>query len=208
MAQVGAVHSVGESIVRHLSGAHAIERGVQAGLAEDRQTLPACRFQQVSGTELNNNFSPAENLITFYLFRMGMDKNLRSTADHKYPRDPKSRPLSLELHYLVSCWSASGMNEQTLMSWTMLELHRTALLDRAVLQPASLWEEDESVQLQLIEMNHESMMRIWDALQPDYRLSVSYVARTVRIETGVRSDAAPVVATRFGLQKRSEDIDA
>lgn len=208
MAQVGAVHSVGESIVRHLSGAHAIERDVQATLPADRQTLPACRFQQVSGAELNNNFAPAENLVTFYLFRMGMDKNLRSAADHKTPKDPRSRPLSLELHYLMTCWSASGLHEQTLMSWTMLELHRTSLLDSAILQPSALWDADESVQLQLSEMNHENMMRIWDALQPDYRLSVSYVARTVRIETGVRTDASPVIATRFAFTRRAEDVDA
>jgi len=41
-------------------------------------------------------------------------------------------------------------------------------------------------------------MRIWDALTPSYRLSVSYVARLVRIDPD--SDDAqfrPVVAARF-----------
>ena len=52
------------------------------------------------------------------------------------------------------------------------------------------------------------MMRIWEALQPDYRLSVSYVARTVRIETGIRTEAGPVIATQFNFKKHPEEQDA
>jgi hypothetical protein len=41
-------------------------------------------------------------------------------------------------------------------------------------------------------------MRIWDALEPSYRLSVSYIARVVRID-GDASRGLPVVATRYRL---------
>ena len=46
------------------------------------------------------------------------------------------------------------------------------------------------------------MMRIWDALAPKYRASVSYVARAVRLD--VASDerpGRPVVARRDAYQK-------
>ncbi|MEP4194674.1 MAG: DUF4255 domain-containing protein [Aliishimia sp.] len=208
MAQIGAVHSVGESLIRYLSGAHDIERTVQASLPSVRQTLPESRFEQVSGTELNTDYSPGQNTVSVYLFRVGIDKNLRATADHKFPKDPKTRPLSLELHYLISVWAASSADEQTLMSWTMLALHRGALLDRAGLEPDALWEPDETVQILPSEMSHENMMRIWESLDPNYRLSVSYIARTVRLETGVREEARPVVATKFDFQRRWEDSDA
>lgn len=208
MAQIGAVHSVGESLVRYLSGAHSIERDVQATLPNVRQTLPECRFEQVSGSELNNSYSPGQNTVSLYLFRVGIDKNLRATADHKYPQDPKTRPLSLELHYMLTAWATSSADEQTLMSWSMLALHRGALLDRAALEPDALWEPEETVQIIPSEMSHENMMRIWESLQPDYRLSVSYIARTVRLETGLREDARPVVATKFDFQRRWENSDA
>ena len=48
-------------------------------------------------------------------------------------------------------------------------------------------------------------MRIWDALTPSYRLSVSYVARLVRIDPD--SDDAqfrPVVSGRFGYGSGAE----
>lgn len=208
MAQIGAVYSVGESITRYLSGAHSIERATQATLPVERQTLPDCRFEQVSGRDLNTSFNPGQNTVTLYLFRIGIDKNLRATADHKFPKDPKSRPLSLELHYILTAWCTSVKDEQTLLSWAMLALHRESLLDRSDLEPSVLWEPEETVQVLPSEMTHENMMRIWDSLQPDYRLSVSYIARTVRIETGVRETAKPVIATRFDFERHPEDVDA
>lgn len=204
MAQIGAVHSVGESIVRHLKGAHELEQRTQASLPETRRTLPDCRFEQISAAQLDGDFNPSENLVTFYLFRMGIDRYLRTTADQKTPRDPKSRPLSLELHYLVTAWAAESAHEQTLMSWTMLELHRTTVYDRAHLVPDILWEPAESIQIVPSEMTHENMMRIWDAVKPGYRLSVSYIARTVRIETGIRENARPVIGARYDLRPHPE----
>lgn len=40
------------------------------------------------------------------------------------------------------------------------------------------------------------MMRIWDALESKYRVSVSYVARAVRIDDESHSLGKPVVARR------------
>jgi hypothetical protein len=40
-------------------------------------------------------------------------------------------------------------------------------------------------------------MRIWDTLEPNYRLSLSYIARVVRIDPDEDSDQRPVVAMRF-----------
>ena len=199
MAQIGAVHAVGQSIVRQLAGAHGLERTTQAALPPLRRTLPACRFEQVSGAQLEGDFAPAENLVTFYLFRLGIDRTQRAAADPRAPGDPKARPLCLDLHYLITAWATESADEQNLLSWTMLELQRSALLDRARLVPHDLWAADEAVQIAPSEMTHENMMRIWDALRPAYRLSVSYIARTVRIETGLREAARPVVAARYDL---------
>jgi hypothetical protein len=45
-------------------------------------------------------------------------------------------------------------------------------------------------------------MRVWDALEPSYRLTTSYVARVVRIDgTTVAEEYAPVITSRFDLVK-------
>ena len=40
-------------------------------------------------------------------------------------------------------------------------------------------------------------MRIWDALEPPYHLSVSYIARVVRIDLDAFESLQVVVANRF-----------
>jgi hypothetical protein len=48
------------------------------------------------------------------------------------------------------------------------------------------------------ELTTEDMMRIWDALDPPCRLSVSYIARLVRLDPDTMEAAGPpVVARRF-----------
>jgi hypothetical protein len=49
------------------------------------------------------------------------------------------------------------------------------------------------------ELSTADMMRVWDTLQPEYRLSLGYVARVVRIEPHDTPEAGPVVATRFNF---------
>jgi hypothetical protein len=49
-----------------------------------------------------------------------------------------------------------------------------------------------------MEMSNEDLMRLWDVLAPNYRLSLPYIARVVRIEPDEVEEGLPVVATRFG----------
>jgi hypothetical protein len=42
-------------------------------------------------------------------------------------------------------------------------------------------------------------MRIWDTLEPDYRLSLSYIARVVRIDPAEVREERQVVATRTDI---------
>ena len=207
MAQLGAVHSVGESIVRYLSSAHTAEKQRLGQDVDAANSLPNCRFEQLSSSKLSLDFAPDETLVTLYLFRLSFDKNLRAGVDPLYRSEPKARPLSLELHYLLTAWSTDSQAEQTLLSWSMLALHKQSLFDRSLLVPSAAWRADETVQVLPSELSHENMMRIWDAMGPSYRLSTSYVARTVRVETGVGPIGKPVVAGKFEIKQKKDLVD-
>jgi len=207
MAGLGAVHSVGESIVRHLGDAHQLQRQIEAGLPLAERVLPDCSFVQLSSAQLANAFSPNGNQVTLYLYRVGIDKLLRTSADSRTPGVSRNRPLSLELHYLLTVWSSSVAAEQTMMTWAMRELHAAPSLDRGRLAPPAFWRADETVQVSPSELSHEDMMRIWDAVQPSYRLSTSYVARVVRIDNQVSATAGPVVAQRFDIREERSLVD-
>ena len=53
------------------------------------------------------------------------------------------------------------------------------------------------IQIISAELSTEDVMRIWDALDPPYRLSVSYIARLVRLDPDAQRQARPVVTPRL-----------
>jgi hypothetical protein len=194
MAGFGAVHSVGHSLITYLSDLYP-----QVPTA----ILPACDFQLVSSGQLIE-FSPTGTVVTAYLFRIGLDPYLRNTGSTERPADPATRPLALELHYLFTAWADSALAEQAVLSWVMLQLHQRPLLDRSILTAEGGWEAGDQVQIVPSELSHEDMMRVWDALDPAYRLSVAYLARVVRIEREAVAAGRPVVATRLDVDRMPE----
>ncbi len=199
MASLGAVNAVGESIARHLTEAHQLQIEVEAALPEQERVLPTATFAQVSSAQLSTNFAPNSNQVTLFLYRIAVDKHLRTAGDARTPGLVETRPLGLELHYLMTAWAGTPAAEHTLLSWAMRELHIHATFDRSRLHPADTWRPEEIIQLAPTEMSHEDMMRIWDAMAPSYRLSVSYLARVVRVDALPAATTGPIVATRYDV---------
>lgn len=186
MANLHALHSVGQSLVTYLRNSYP----------DDLRADQPCDFHLISSGELA---APTERgpELTVFLYRVTVNEHLRSAAAPSQP--PGARPpLSLDLHLLLSVWADTALAEHTILSWTMLQLHLHPVLDASSLTPEGGWNAGDFVQLIPAELSTEDLMRIWDALDPPYRLSVSYIARVVRID-GEADVGPPVVATRFTL---------
>ena len=82
----------------------------------------------------------------------------------------------------------------------MQQLNQRPLLDLSALSPEANWSPADYVQVIPAELSTEDMIRIWDALEPPYRLSLSYVARVVRIDAERTPDTRRVLATRFAVE--------
>jgi hypothetical protein len=100
-------------------------------------------------------------------------------------------------------WAADALAEQSVLAWTMMQLHEHPVLNTSSLTPEAGWTEGDSVQLIPADLSTREIMRIWDVLDPAYRLSVSYIARVVRIDAE-SVERIPVVATRFSFRERGE----
>jgi hypothetical protein len=189
MANVFAIHSVGNSIVTYLRNAYPQQI--------DGVDLPDCSFELVSGGQLVGEIEETTR-ITLYLYRITVDEHQRQ---HRRPGASSASPppLNVDLHYLMTAWAANPLDEQVPMAWAMRQLHRVPVLDLAVLSPEGGWGRDEAVQVLPAELSTEDVMRIWDALEPSYRLSTTYVARVVRLDPDTDEVFAPVVARRLAL---------
>ena len=75
------------------------------------------------------------------------------------------------------------------------------ILDASSLSPEAGWGANEVIQVIPAELSTEDVMRIWDALDPSYRLSVSYIARLVRLDPDAQRLGRPVVTTQLRLRR-------
>jgi len=188
MANIQAIHSVGASIATFLRNTYPATVGAQA--------MPACDFALVSSGELAGTIEDATR-ITLYLYRVTVNEHNRQQRPGLMSPDQQA-PLGLDLHFLLTAWAGTAQDELLPFTWALRQLYLHPILDASSLSPEAGWSAEEVIQIIPSELAVEDMMRIWDALAPPYRLSVSYVARLVRIDPDVFLDAGPVVATRFG----------
>jgi hypothetical protein len=191
MANLFAIHSVSASLMTYLRNAYP----------EPLRSDHPCDFRVISSGEIEE----PENIgtaVTLYLYRMTIDEHLRNLPAHHRPHNP-AHPLSLNLHYLLAVWADSALAEHTIMAWVMSELNQHPVLDSAALSPEAQWRPDDQVHIVPVELSTEDLMRIWDALLPNYRLSISYIARVVRIDPVFRPESEPVVAARYRYDEKN-----
>ncbi|MDM0011731.1 DUF4255 domain-containing protein [Variovorax sp. J22P168] len=188
MANIQAIHSVGASLATFL-------RNTYPAVVGD-QPMPQCDFALVSSGELAGTIDEATR-ITLYLYRVTANEHNRQQRPGLMSPQQQA-PLGLDLHFLLSAWAGTAQDELLPFAWALRQLYLHPILDASSLSPEAGWSTEEVIQIIPSELPVEDMMRIWDALTPPYRLSVSYVARLVRLDPDAFDDAGPVVATRFG----------
>ena len=188
MANVFGVHAVGSSIATFLRKTYPEDIGGRA--------MPVCDFQLVSAGQLAED-ADESNRVTLWLYRIAVNEHSRRSVGLGRSEEGAG-PLGLDLHFLMSAWGMTAEDEQVALTWAMRHLHEYAVLDASMLSPEAGWAGDEVIQLVPSELSTADLMRIWDALTPSYRLSVSFVARLVRIDPSEdQRSYRPVVAARF-----------
>jgi hypothetical protein len=190
MPNLHAVHSVGHSLVTWLKNAYPA----------DLRAVSECEFVLLSSGELA---SPEERgpALSLWLYRVAPNAHLRNVPRRGDTPDARP-PLYLDLHFLLTVWADNALAEHTILAWVLDRLHRMPVLDVSSLSPEGGWGPDDQVQLVPEELSNEELMRIWDAVEPGYRLSVPLVARVVRIDREPQP-GVPVVASRFRLAGKS-----
>lgn len=144
--------------------------------------------------------------LSIFLYRVDFNKAMRSAWSAVGSADGKGH-LALDLHFLLTPWADNAEHEQLILGRAMQVLEYTPVLSGPLLYAPALPYEDEpqtspneSVQILLEEISTEALMRIFDSLPTDYRLSVPYVARVVRIETRDARITPPVTDAQIALR--------
>jgi hypothetical protein len=174
----------------------SIQRLLQLRFADDPPLATATSVAIVRTEDLEpTNFAllVSRPALTLFLYRVDFNKTMRAAWSAVGLNDGRSH-LALDLHFLLTAWADNAENEHLILGRAMQAIEDTPILSGPLLMAASEWAPGESLQLVLEDIETEALMRIFDSLPVDYRLSVPYVARVTRID-GLRTPREPDVAT-------------
>ncbi len=185
MAGYRAIASVGKSLERLLS----------ACFLED--PVPVDGSRTVATLARTEDFGDGGGLtppcLSIFLYRVEQNKTTRAAWAGVASQDGVAR-LPLDLHYMLTPWASDPELEHRILGRAMQCLDATPILSGPLLTPAGGWATNEAVQLTLEDVPTEWIMRTFDSLPTEFKLSVPYRASTVRIDAD-RAFGAPDVTT-------------
>jgi len=131
--------------------------------------------------------------VSILLYRVDFNKTMRASWSAVGSVDGKAH-LPVDLHYLFTAWADNADHEHRLIGRTMQILEQLGSLSGPLLHPDGEWSADEAVQLYLEDIPTDDLMRTFESLACDFRLSIPYIARVVVVSTPA-GDAVPDVLT-------------
>ena len=107
--------------------------------------------------------------------------------------------LPLDIHLLLTPWDSDPEAELRILGATMQCLERHAILSGPRLHPLGEWAPGEAIQILNEDLVTEDVLRTFDTLPSDFRLSVAYCARIARIDAPDEPDQPAVMTVVRGL---------
>lgn len=181
------IAGIGKSIVHLLRDGYQARHGGLQGLSFELFTTTSFEGAPV-------------NKVSLFLYRVEVDPTRRhKELPPEAPGDSPRIALALDLRYLLTVWMTDAEREQQILQECMELLESKPILSGPLLDPAYPWQPEDALRVYLDAVSHEDMMRLWDLLEPKYRLSVPYVVRTAKLSPAATSLSAPPVLSRTNI---------
>lgn len=187
MAGFRSIAAVGRSIEAVLNAAYAAEEPIDA-------TDPTrAVLIQTDDLDLGSTTLIVRPALSILLIRVDFNKTMRANWSSIGQLDGRAH-LPLDLHYLLTAWADNADHEHRIIGRTLQVLEQAGALSGPLLHPDGDWLPGEAVQLYLEDMATDDLMRTFDSLTCDFRLSVPYIARVVVVSSDV-GEPPPDVTT-------------
>jgi hypothetical protein len=188
MASFNSIPAAGKSIERMLNAAFG-----QAPIPVPTKTTRAFLVRSEDFDRASISSIIVRPALSIFLYRVDFNKSMRAAWSGVSHQDGRSH-LPLDLHFLLTPWADNAEAEGAILGRTMQVLDETPILSGPMLHQTGEWAPNEAVNLLMDEISTEAVMRTFDSLAADYRISVPYIARVVRLD-GRRATPSPDVAT-------------
>ncbi len=168
-------------------------------LEAKKAPLTAGEFKVLCGADFTEGLTVG---VSVFLYRATI-----TSSETTLPRRPSPEtgldksPLMVDLHLLITAWAQDASTEHRICGWMMRTLadhpilsadtlngpapNRTRIVDPRHPSPydEKVFGHDEKVELSTDTVDTAEVLHLWKRISPQpYRLSVPYLARTIRID--------------------------
>lgn len=184
-----------------LSIENLLNRGFDATFAADPSLFNRKPKARLVKTENFDRSTPAaegsidDGTVSIFCYHIAVDPATRPGWAAVSAHEGGAVRLPLDVHFLITAFESDAEAELGLLGHVMLTLEQSPTLTGTALHPIGRWSLGESVQLAAEDMTTEDVLRTFDTLPGDFRPSLSYVARVVRIEAEPDGGGYPPVLT-------------
>jgi hypothetical protein len=200
VASFTAISATGKTLERLLNAAFAVDKP-HASKSVKATLVRTNDFDLGDGTSRLAGGAPR---LSIFLYRVEVDAVTRAGWSAVGSFDGRAH-LPLDLHYLLTAWADGPEFEQDILGSAMACLDTSPILSGPLLHPSSAWEPNEGVQVWPEDVGADTLMRIFDSLEANYRVSLPYRARVVRVEGSV---AVPPPTVRDVIVGARPGLDA
>lgn len=180
MANYGCIAALGKSIERLLTAAFA-----EPPVPVSGQTTQAILVRADDFKHSVHTITPPA--LSIFLYKVDVNKAMRAAWSGVSSVDGQSH-VALDLHYLMTPWAADAVFEQLIVGRALQCLEDTPILSGPLLYatPAAgidaAWAPNEGIQVIHEDLPVDTVLRTFDSLPVDYKLSVPFLARVVRLD--------------------------
>jgi len=132
--------------------------------------------------------------VSILLYRVDFNKTMRASWSALGSVDGRAH-LPVDLHYLFTAFADNADHEHRLIGRAMQIIEDLGSLSGPLLHPDGEWLANEAVQLYLEDIPTDDLMRTFESLGRDFRLSIPYIARVIVVSSPA-GDALPEVLTQ------------
>ena len=179
--------------------AKSVERLLKLRFAEEEPTTgtTATHVDLVTVDKLKALDLPA---LSIYFYRIDLNRTMRPGWSAVGHHDGLGH-LPLDLHFLLTAWASDAEDELRIIGRAMELLETTPILTGPLLHSlnADVWGAGDAIQLLPDEVPAETVMRVFDLWPVKHKLSVSYLARVMRLDTRPAAPDLPVGTIVTGI---------
>jgi hypothetical protein len=126
---------------------------------------------------------PAVSLLAY---RVDFDKVMRPAWAATGSEEGRSY-LPLNVHLLLTAWADNAEHELHILGRALQAVDTRPILAGPLLHPTGGWAENETVEVVLEDVPTDDLMRVFDSLGVEYRLTVPLMAKVV-VVSGLEED--------------------